>query len=329
MKIQAGKLLPLAIISLLALSTAPTAFASTLTVTLNPATKVAEFQAVSMTNIVLTYPANSTLSSYLKDVNSSVVLSGTFEHGSDGVQAFQGGFHQEDPLVGVNNMSVSVDNTAVGNATTLVIHKATNITAWVTGVFTVVNGTVEADLRWRSFVIPGALDLDFAGHPGFDVNLVGSAFQYSLATRITALQFLVGGFGGYGIWSRPTLNYSALSSPLSTWTMNYDKATNTTTYSKTISGSASISSMIDVNGQKYTLTASSDPSAAISVKGYASASSDSLTIQSGPTASSLASSSSFPWVAAAIGVVVVIGAAAYLALRSKSRPKIANISTLQ
>jgi uncharacterized protein (DUF2141 family) len=322
MKTRADKLLPLAVLSILVISAAPAAFASTLTVTLNPTTKVAEVHAVSTTKIVLTYPANSTMSNNLKDVNSSLALSGSFDSSYTGVREFQGDFHDEDGGVSVHNMTASVDYTAKGNATAFVLNKETNITAWVTGIFHVVNGTVQADLGWRSFVVVGALNLNLGDHM-VDINQVGSAMADSLSTHTAAIQILADSFGRDGIWTRPTLNYSALNAPLSTWTKNYDSATNTTTFSKTISGSYTLSASADYNGQKYTMSATSDPSASIAIEGYATASGNSLVVGSAP-----ATLSSSLWVAAAIGVVVV-GAVAYLALRSRAKPKVSNTITLQ
>jgi hypothetical protein len=322
MKTKADRLLPLAVLSILVVSMAPAAFASTLTVTLNPTSKVAEMHAVSTTKIVLTYPANSTMSNNLKDVNSSFVLSGSFDSSYAGVQEFQGDFHDGDGGISVHNMTAAVDYTAKGNGTALVINKETNITASVTGVFHVVNGTVQADLGWRSFVVVGALNLNLGDHT-VDINQVGSAMDDSIATHTAAVQFLAGSFGRDDIWSRPTLNYSALNAPLNTWTKNFDSATNTTTFSKTISGSYTFSASADYNGQKYTMSATSDPSASIAIKGYATASGNSLVI--GPAPATLSSSI---WVAAAIGVAV-IGAVAYLALRARAKPKVSNITTLQ
>ena len=59
---------------------------------LNPTTQVAKLTSVSTTNFVLSYPANSTLSSYLKGYNSSSSLSGSFNSSSDGLRHFLADF---------------------------------------------------------------------------------------------------------------------------------------------------------------------------------------------------------------------------------------------
>lgn len=320
---NSGKLLAITTLALLLISTAPAAFGSTLTVDLNPSTKVAKVVTVSTTKIVLTYPVNSTLSGYLKGVNSTTSFSGTFQQGASGVDELQGSFGDEDSHVSVSNVSVSIHYDAKGNSTALVVNKETDITAWVTGVFSVVNGTVTADLKWRSFVVPGALTFNLEDHP-VDVNLVGSAMETSLATHTFAIQYMLSAFGGEELWNRPTLNYSALSTPLTTWTKNYDSSTNTTTFSKTVSGTSTFSASVDYNGQKYTLSAISDPSANVMVNGYAIASGDSIALQQAP-----ASSSSLLLLVAAAAAIVVVGGAAYLALRSRAKPKALAIPAVQ
>ena len=324
MKTRAQRILPLAALAILVISIVPSAFASTLTVNLNPATKTAQVTMDSYTNIILTYPNGSQMSNYLKGVNSSISLKGNFAGGDEGVQVLQGSFHDDDQEshAVVKNMSVSFSYSAKGNATALVLHKQTNITATVGGVFSVVNGSVTADLKWRSFVVRSALNLNLGDHTE-DVNYVGPTTEDSLGGHALAAAFLLHMFGGSEIWNTPTLNYSQLSSPLSTWTKNFDSSTNTTTFSKTITGTSTFTSSADINGQKYTFSAVSDPSAVVSMKGYATASGDSLTVTQAPPMSALPTL----LVAAAAGIVVVAGVA-YLAFRSRaSRAKSVAVPT--
>ncbi|HLQ06743.1 MAG TPA: hypothetical protein VK126_03220 [Nitrososphaerales archaeon] len=314
MKTAAKRILPLTALAILLISMAPLAYASTLKVTLNPNTKLAKIDSVSTTKIVFTYPATSTMATYLKGVSSSLKLNGSFAGGTSGVEELQSSFPYHDGHISVKNMTVSLDYSTKGNATALVVNKMTHITAWVSGVFSVVNHTVKADLRWRSFMVQGAMDVELENHP-VDINLVGSAMEYSLGSHQIALGFLSNSFGGGDIWSRPTLNFSALNSPLSSWTKNYNSLTNTTTFSKTISGQTTFSASINYNGQKYSLSAVSDPSGEVAVQGYANASGDSITIGPTPAYLSLA-----VWEAAAAIIVAGI-AVGYLALRSRSKAR--------
>lgn len=283
--------------------------------------------SVSMTSIVLTYPANSSLSKTLNGYNSSVSLSGSFTGNSNTVVMFQGHFDDEDShssvksSVTIDNMSVSYSLKARGNATALVVNKETDIRASVTGVFTIVNGTVHANLGWRSFSIPGAMTLNLENHE-VDINLVGSAMTEQLGDHPIAVGQLLGMFGAYGLWHRPTLNFSSLNAPLTTWTRNYDSLTNTTTFSKTISGMSSLLVSADYNGQKYTLSVTADPSASIATEGYATATGDSLVLGSAP-----AYLSPVVWVAGGIVVVAAIAGVFYGMGRSRSRtsqPKVSN-----
>ncbi len=303
----------LAAVSLLIISIAfaPVAHASTLNVDLNPNTKVAVVKSVSTTSIVLTYPSNSSLSQMLKGYTSSKSISGNFTGSSDASQLIQGRFDDEDSNAKVQNMAVSFTLNAKGNSTALVINKETDITASVTGVFTVVNGTVHANLGWRAFAVPGEMTLTLQDQ-SVDVNLVGSAMSEQLSDHPVLASLLFGMFGGDDIWHRPTLNFSALNTPLSTWTRNYNSITNTTTFSKTISGESSLFVSASFNGQKYTLSVKSDPSANIATQGYATATNNALVIGTTPLLL-------MPALWAIGGVVVAAGVVIGIVLMRRSR----------
>ncbi|HEV2390711.1 MAG TPA: hypothetical protein VGS04_08310 [Nitrososphaerales archaeon] len=301
-----------AVLVVLVLSLAPAAFASTLTVDLNPNTQVAKLTSVSTTHFVLEYPANSTLSSYLKGYNSSSSLSGGFNSTSEGLRTFLGQMHDEaDDNVSVTNMTVSYSYSAKANSTALVVDKQTDITAWVDGAFKVSNGTVTADLGWRSFYVSGALDLDLEGH-AVDVNLAGSALTQSTFGRDLGVQMLTGMFEGKSLWTRSTLNFSSLSSPLSNWTRSYDSLTNTTTFSKTVAGNSTFTASYSGGGGTYSLTMTSDPSASITTKGYALAAGNSLVFSKAPMYLD-----PILWVAAGSAVALVALGALYLAKRPR------------
>ena len=275
-------ILPLALLALLVLAIAPAVSASTLTVTINPSSKSAELNSTSSTTIVLTYPSDSNLAKELGNLSSSASYSSSFSGNSGPFLVLQNGFALRDPSVQVQDLAISYSETAKGNGTALVIHKVTSINATVTGLFTITNGTVHVNLGWRSFYVPGNMTLNLQGRM-VDINYVGSAVAYPLNNHPLLAAFLFGRFGGDRVWNWATLNFSALDTPLTTWTRNYDSSTNTTTYSKTIAGTSSYTATADYNGQKYTLTVSSDPSAKIATKGYAVASADSLAITSAPS----------------------------------------------
>ncbi len=311
MKNSTRRLLPLAILSLTLIALAPTAYASTLNVNLNPQTKVANIRSVSMTSIVLTYPDNSSLSKLLNGFSSSKSFSGNFSGSSEATDALQRPLEDHDDRVRIQNMSVSYSLKAVGNSTALVINKETDIMASVSGVFTVVNGTVHANLRWKAFVIPGEMTLTLGDRP-VEINLVGSAMTEQLEEHPILSSLLLGMFGGDELWHRPTLNFSSLDTPLSNWTKSYNSLTNTTTFSKTIAGQSSLYVSADYNGQKYTLSVKSDPSANIVTQGYATPSGDGLIIGSAPLYVS-----AVPWLVGGVVVVAALAAVAYTIRRSR------------
>jgi len=317
MNTEAKKIIPLATIAILLFVVSPLADASTLTVNLNPKTGVATLDSVSTTKIVFTYPANSSISNYLRNVSSTFSLSGKFDGASSGARELQGSFVEWDHHVSVSNISVAVSFSAKGNSTTLVVDKVTQVNATVSGAFSVVNGTVTANLGWRAFVVRGSMNLPLEGHD-VDINLAGSAMEESIVgSHAHAAGWLTTSFGGGSFWNRPTLNFSQLDTSLNTWTKNYDSATNTTTFSKTISGQTTFSIQADFNGQKYSLSEISDPSGVVNVQGYANASGDSLVMAS-PPASALFSTSTVVLVVV-VGVLVLAGG--YLAIRARTRSK--------
>jgi len=322
LKTEAKKIVPLATIAVLLFVVSPLANASTLTVNLNPKSGAAKVDSVSTTKIIFTYPSDSAVSKDLRNVSSSFSLSGTFDGSSQGTLELQGTFDNWDSHISVTNMSVDVSYSAKGNATTLVIDKSTDVNATVTGVFHVVNGTVMANLGWRAFSVRGALNLPLGGRT-VDVNLAGDAMEDSLGSHVAGSAWLASAFGSGSFWNRSTLNFSQLDMPLDTWTKNYNAATNTTTFSKTISGQDTYSLQADFNGQEYSLSEISDPSGVVSVQGYANASGDTLVMAPAPASASI--SSSVLTVAVVVALLAIAGG--YLAIRTRSRPKTATSPT--
>jgi len=316
MKTEAKKIVPLATIAVLLFVISPLANASTLTVNLNPKSGAARVDSVSNTKIIFTYPSDSTVSKYLRNISSSFSLAGTFDGSAQGAHELQGTLDYWDSHISVTNMSVDVSYSAKGNATTLVVSTSTDVNATVTGVFQVVNGTVRANLGWRGFIVRGALSLPLGGHT-VEVNLAGDAMEDSLGSHVAGGVWLASAFGGGSFWNRPTLNFSQLDTPLDTWTKNYNAATNTTTFSKTISGQNTYSIQADFNGQKYSLSEISDPSGVVNVQGYADASGDTLVLAPAPASASISSSV----LVVAVVVALLAMAGGYLAIRARAKSK--------
>ncbi|HMD79105.1 MAG TPA: hypothetical protein VKF39_03875 [Nitrososphaerales archaeon] len=324
------KLLPLAALVLALVAVSPAAYASTLTITLNPSTNTATVNAKSTTDLILTYPVNSTLSHQLNGTDTSITLSGSFHSDSPGADALQVSLEHEDHDIHVQNANFTYTLTANGNTTVLVVHKEVDISAIVTGVFKVVNGTVHANLGWKAFRINGQLFLNLEDRT-VEINQVGSAFSFGLGDHPSVLNAVLGMFGSGSLWGQSTLDFSALNSPLSTWTRNYDASTNTTTYTKTISGTASLNESASFDGQAYTLSVMWDPSSQIAIRGYATASGDSLSIQPAPAGTGLAGVDPAVWAVAGAVVLVGLGSAFYLFRRSRARTPsswMSNLSTI-
>ena len=320
------KLFPLVALALALVALSPAAYASTINITLNPKTNTANINASSTTDLILTYPANSTLSHQLNGTDTSVKFKGSFDSDSDATNAIQASIEQANHDIRVVSANFTYTLTAKGNTTAFALTKQINITALVTGVFVVHNGTVQANMGWKAFAIRGQLLLDLQSHV-VDVNEVGSAFSMQLVGKPNVLGAVLRMFGGDDLWHASTIDYSSLNSPLSTWTSHYDSSTNTTTYTKTINTESSLDATYTVNGQTYTLSVKSDPSAQIAVQGYAVASGDSLTLQ--PAPAGFASVDAAVWVATGVVVLVVLGSAFYLFRRSRAKTPSTWMSNLQ
>lgn len=302
------------LVTLLLIMSVPVASASNVNIALNPSSGVAKVTAISTTRIIFTYPANSTISNALKAYTYSMQVSGNVAKGEASSDNFQDTLRNYTPSISVENMSTSLSTNAVGNATALMVTRTTNLTAYVTGVFNLTNGEVMANLEWKSFTIRGSLEVQMNGN-NYDMNLLGSAVLAPLGGEGMVASFLGGSFGRDNIWSSSTINYSALSSPLSNWTRVYDASTNTTTFSKTVKAQSNYSSAISFNGQTYSLSMVSDPSSTIEVLGYASPSGNSLIIESHPPGT--------VGISALLVLVAftIVALGAYIAIRRRARPR--------
>jgi hypothetical protein len=291
----------------------PVVSASTVNITLNPTNGIAKVTGVSTTTIVFTYPVNSSLSNLLKEYNYSLQVSGNIAKGQVSSDDFQDALRNYTPGISVENMSASLATHAVGNSTALVVTRVTNLTAYVTGIFNVTDGKVMANLGWKAFAIKGSFEVPMDGQ-SYDLNLLGSALVTPLGRAGVASSFLASSFGGESIWSRSTIDFSALSTPLSNWTRVYNPATNTTTFTKNVNAESNYSSSVSFNGQKYTLSMVYDPSSSVKVLGYANPVGDSLVIESPPPGTISTTT------VLALVAFIVVAVFAFVAIKRRSRP---------
>ena len=303
------------VLAALLLFSFPIVSASTVNIALNPATGVAKVTGMSTTTIVFTYPANSTISRFLNGSNYSAQASGNVAGGQGPAMDFQDALRNYTSEVTVQNLSASLSTTSKANATAMVITRETNITGYVSGVFNVTNGTVTANLGWKAFVIRGPFVMPLDGHD-YDLNTLGSAAMMPM--RGIASSFLSGSFGDQNIWSRSTIDFSSLNTPLNNWTRVYNSATNTTTFTKTINTLANYSSSVSFNGESYSLSMTYDPSSTISVSGYASPQGNTLVFGQAPQ--------NYTYPTIAITIVAIIALVGYIAIK-KRHPSIAKSST--
>ncbi len=308
------------VLSLLVLSIAAPlgAEASTMNVTLYPSSNTAQIVAVTQITMALTYPANSPLSTQFSGYSNKVSYSSTVQRAEGAYTAFESDLKDRNGGISVQNMSVSMTMNAVGNGTALVVTKDMSITAWIKGAFAVVNGTVRADMGWRSFAVKGPMYAMMNGHE-MDINDVGDSFMAPLGGKSFGMDMVMGAFGGDWLWKAATVNYSSLDSPLSTWTKTYNSAANTTTFSKTINTQFLLSSSVSMNGQNYSMQVTYDPQATITTQGYAQVQgSNSLAIYNAAPGQDYGS-----WAIDIAGIVVAAGVIwGLIALRRRTKKAI-------
>ncbi len=290
----------------------PTVSASTVNITLNPTTHVAQVVGVSSTKIVFTYPANSLISNGLNGYNYSTSVSGYLPRTASSTDDFENVLRNYTSTISVQNISASLETNAIANSTALVITRNTNLTAWVTGIYNDTNGQLMANLEWKAFTIRGSFIVPMGGH-NIDLNMMGSGTMESLGGNSIASAFLSHSFGGDNIWSRSTIDFAALNTPLTNWTRHYDASTNTTTFSKSVNSVANYSASVSVNGQAYSISMVSDPSSTVKVLGYATASGNSVIISTPPP-----NTFSFELVALVALLFVVILGTTYAIVRRRN-----------
>lgn len=295
------------LVALLLITSLPIVSASTVNIDLNPTTGVAKVTGISTTTIVFTYPANTLISGFLNGSNYSMQASGNVAGGQVPALDFQNVLRNYTSSITVQNLSASLSTTAKANTTAMVITRQTNITGFVTGVFNVTNGTVTANLGWKAFAINGAFVMPLGGH-SYDLNTLGSAALMPIGGIASA--FLSGSFGDRNIWSRSTIDFSSLNTPLSNWTRVYNSATNTTTFTKSVNTLANYSSSVSFNGQNYSLSMTYDPSSTIRVSGYALPQGNTLVFGTAPA--------NYTYPAIAVVVVAIIALLGYAAVRKRS-----------
>lgn len=284
----------------------PIVSASTVNIDLNPSTGIAKVTGISTTTIVFTYPANSAISKFLNGSNYSTQASGNIPGGQVPAMDFQDALRNYTSSVTVQNLSASLSMKSEANTTAMVIIRETNITGYVTGVFNVTNGTVTANLGWKAFAIRGPFVVPLDGH-NYDLNTLGSAAMMPMGGL--ASSFLSSSFGDRNIWSRSTIDFSSLNTPLTNWTRVYNSVTNTTTFTKTINTLANYSSSFSSNGQSYSLSMTYDPSSTISVSGYASPQGNTLVFGSAPQ--------NYTYPIVAVAVIAIVALAGFMVVRRR------------
>jgi hypothetical protein len=283
---------------------------SALSITLQPNRRQALMTASTLTQLVFSYPADSPLSPLLSGYNNTLSWAAEAPHNNEATVAFQNYLSSEYGNVTVENMSVEFRLSATANSTTLILTKHVEINAWISGVFNQTNSGLSINLAWKSFVIPGKLDVDL-NNQVVDVNRVGSTLTLPFSDQSVITSAMLTMFGRQRVWEASTINFSTLSAPLSQWHRTYNANSNTTIFTRSSNALFNATASFGQANENYKLSVSYDPSSTILVPGYALANGNSVVITRSPS-----ETFAEPEVAGgAVALVTIIAVSAVLFLR--------------
>jgi len=306
LKIIMKSIIALGLVAIFLASVAiPGAYGSYLNVTIYPQKNLASVNLSSDTYLIITYPANQNI----QNKTWTYTASATFTHPSDWAISFIEGFLKSRyQNVSVENMSVNFTLIGTMNWTTFQIYKHVTINLWLTGIFNKTKSETNVNLSWRDFEVKGSFKIKDHNGDEFELNDMGDYLNGF---------FLVSLMGDTmeKLNDKSTLNFTALSKPLSEWNRTYNPSTNTTTFSYTANENVLLNASLTINGNTYTLLLKYDPSSTITTQGYATASGDSIVIL--PNAPSSINSGTV--IAIVAVVVIIVGIVAAIAVRKAKK----------
>ncbi len=282
----------------------PGAYGSYLNVTVYPQKNLASVNLSSDTYLVLTYPENNNI----KNKTWTYTASAKFTNTSDSAISFIEGFLKSRyHNVTVDNMTLNFTLIGTLNWTTLQLYKHVTLNLWLTGIFNKTKSETNVNLSWKNFEVKGAFKIKGQNGEEFEMNDMGD--------YLSGFSFFFMGDMMEKVNNKSTLNFTALSKPISEWNRTYNPSTNTTTFSYTANENILLNASLTINGNKYTLLLKYDPSSTITTQGYATASGDNIIVL--PNAPSTIDNGTL--IALVAVVVIVIGIVAAFAVRKAKK----------
>ncbi|MGC8585001.1 MAG: hypothetical protein ACP5L4_02615 [Thermoplasmata archaeon] len=276
----------------------PLSHASYLNVTLYPDKKLAYITMNSVAVLLFSYPNDSMISQILNGTSYNISFSLTYNHPSDWAIKFMEGYIKSRyHNITINNMTVRFTLNEFANSTLLTIYKNTTIDLWLTGIFNKTNNGTKADFSWRSFNINGHFYVKDDDQE-YDLNDMLSDMNNNILSLM--MKFI-------HKTEVDTINFSALSRPLSQWNKIYNPSTNTTTFYY----NASTNLLLNFTSNDYSLRVIYDPSSTIVTQGYAVATNNSLIIYPNPQ------NSYMDYILIGISVLAVVGIFSALIMKRK------------
>ncbi|MGC8610190.1 MAG: hypothetical protein ACP5LM_02420 [Thermoplasmata archaeon] len=275
----------------------PLSHASYLNIYLYPDKKMAHISLNSVAVLVFTYP-NGSLESLI-NTSYNVSFSLTFNKPSDWAIKFMEGYIKSIyHNVSISNMTIKFSLIEHANSTVMIIYKNTSIDLWLTGIFNKTSNGTEIDMAWRSINIKGHFDVSY-NNEEYDLNDI-------LSDMNDKSSFIFKFINNNEI---DTINFSALSKPLSQWNKIYNPSTNTTIFYY----NASSYLLLNATLNDYSLKIIYDPSSTIVTPGYAIATNNSILVYSNSPVNYM------NYIYVAIAVIVVIGIISAIFYKNKNK----------
>ncbi len=275
----------------------PLSHASYLNIYLYPDKKMAHISLNSVAVLVFTYP-NGSLES-LVNTSYNVSFSLTYNNPSDWAIKFMEGYIKSRyHNVSISNMTIKFSLIEHANSTVMTIYKNTSIDLWLTGIFNKTNNGTKIDMAWRSINIKGHFDVSY-NNEEYDLNDIFSDMNDKLSFIFKFINNI----------EIDTINFSALSKPLSEWNKIYNPSTNTTIFYY----NASSYLLLNATLNDYSLKIIYDPSSTIVTPGYAIATNNSIVVYSNSPVNYM------NYIYVAVAVIAVIGIISAIFYKNKNK----------
>ncbi|MGC8615136.1 MAG: hypothetical protein ACP5UU_04935 [Thermoprotei archaeon] len=281
-------------------------FGATINAVIYPKQGVAKVTYSVSRSFNLTYPSESPLSNMFSGKSGSEEV--TSQGGPEEAGPLLASIREQDPNASIINYTLTYTLKYEGTQDYADVVENLTLTLWLANVTQINSSRLLVNLKWKAFALGGKWEVQWRGSP-FNVNSRIPGFLVSNAL----LNSMMRGHGLHLGEVKALLDFSEFDQPLSQWHRSYNPITGITTFTKDYLANESVLFETTFNGQTYSLSFKQDPSAIITVYGYAVPSGDYLEITSAPITVYA------PYAVAVLVFVAIIGIGITLVARHRSK----------